>query len=121
MTYKIFLSLFFGILLTGSCSKKEKPGVGSTDATVAIKYIDTLPPSTPMKHTGGLHTATDFDHIKTNIAGGTEPWLGGWNKLIANSHAQTTYVANPTVKLIRGGSGAEEPEPDPDRNEQSAP
>lgn len=113
--YKLFLSLFFVILLTSSCSKKGRLSGGSTDttsATATIKYIDTLPPSTPMNHVGGLHTQADFDRIKTKIAANAQPWLDGWNKLIANSHAQTTYTASPTVKLIRGGNSAEEPDPD---------
>lgn len=113
--YKIFLSLFFLILLTSSCSKKGKLSGGSTDTTSAaetIKYIDTLSPSTPLKHVGGLHTQADFDRIKTKLNVQAEPWYSGWQKLIANSHAQATYVANPTIKLIRGGSSTEEPEPD---------
>ena len=74
--------------------------------------MDTLSPSTSMKHTGGLHTQADFDRIKSKLAANAEPWVSGWNKLIVNSHAQTAYVANPTVKLIRGGKSAEEPDAD---------
>lgn len=110
--YEIFLLVVFVVLAISSCSKKEKLSVSSTDTTAAIKYIDTLPPSTPMKHVGALHTQEDFDRIKSKLAANAEPWVSGWNKLTANWHAQTTYVANPTVKLIRGGNSAEEPEPD---------
>ena len=97
-----------------SC-KKNKPGNdnnGGETETATVKYIDTLPPGTAFKHVGGLHTQADFDRIKSKIALQAQPWYGGWQKLIANYHAQVTYVANPTVKLVRGGSSAEEPDPD---------
>jgi len=110
--YKIFLSLFFVVLATSACTKKGKLSVSPADTMTTIKYIDTLSPSTPMKHTGGLQTQADFDRIKSKLNAHTEPWYSGWQKLVANSHAQAGYVANPTVKLIRGGSSAEEPDPD---------
>jgi hypothetical protein len=110
---KIFFLSAFMVLALASCSKKEGGVNASTkDTTAAIKYIDTLAPSTAMKHTGGLHISADFDRIKAKLAVNAEPWLSGWNKLIANSHAQLSYNPNPVEKLIRGGSSAEEPEPD---------
>lgn len=96
------------------CKKSNDGGSGNENSSdsLAVKYIDTLPPTTAMKHVGALHTPADFNRMKAKIAANTQPWLDGWKKLIANSHAQATYVANPTVKLIRGGSSAEEPDPD---------
>jgi len=96
-----------------SCSKKNSTNaVTPVDTTTAsaIKYIDTLLGNTPMVHPGGLHTAEDFARIKANLS--TDPWLSGWNKLIANSHAQLSYVAHPTDTLIRGGNTIWEPSPD---------
>jgi len=106
----VLMPLSFLVL---SCSKSGKGGESSTDTTTTtgvIKYIDTLSPSTPLKHPGGLITQDDVDRIKANL--GVDPWLSGWNKLTANAHAQATYVASPTVKLIRGGNSVEEPNPD---------
>ena len=95
-----------------SCSKKGSAPATPTDPTPTggIKYIDTLPPSTPMKHPGGLQVAEDFARMKANLT--VDPWLSGWNKLIANSHAQATYTANPVDTLIRGGGSREQPKPD---------
>jgi len=39
-----------------------------------------------------------------------EPWRSGWEKLIANGHAQTTWVARPTATIIRGGDGQNYPQ-----------
>ena len=102
------------LLVLTSC-KKNKSGNGNgggVDSVAAIKYIDTLPPSAAMMHTGGLQTNADFIRINAKLAANAEPWVSGWNKLIANSHAQLTYAANPTTLLIRGGNSAEQPLPD---------
>jgi hypothetical protein len=65
------------------------------------------------KHPGLLHTQDDFDRIKAKVNSGAEPWVSGWNKLIANSHSSSNYtMQGPTKKLIRGGNSREEPEPD---------
>lgn len=116
-----YLNYSLGCILTlfvfvpsNSCKKgNSTDGVTGTDTTTtptAIKYIDTLPPTTVMKHQGALIADADIAGIKANI--GTEPWASGWNKLVANAHAQISYTARPTVKLIRGGNSTEEPDPD---------
>ncbi|KZV89623.1 GPI anchored protein [Exidia glandulosa HHB12029] len=56
-------------------------------------------------HPGLLHTAADFTRIAANVNAKKEPWLTGWNKLIANSHAQTTYAARPQTVVYRGSDG----------------
>ncbi len=63
-------------------------------------------------HPGLLHKESDFTRIKVKVNEGSEPWISGWNVLKANSHASLSYSPNPVEKLIRGGSSAEEPEPD---------
>src|SRR5689334_4822116 len=110
LNFYLILPVLSGLLLA-SCSKKSVDGSATVDATSTstIKYIDTLPDNTPLKHQGGLPTNADFVRIKANLT--IDPWLSGWNKLIANSHSQLTYNASPTVKLIRGGNTAEEPQP----------
>jgi hypothetical protein len=107
----LLLPAMSGMLLL-SCSKKgsTSPAPVDTTPTNTVKYIDTLPPGTPLKHPGGLQVAEDFARIKANLT--VDPWLSGWNKLIANAHAQSSWVASPTDTLIRGGSSREEPSPD---------
>jgi hypothetical protein len=99
------------------CSKKSGEEYDelydTTNIVGAVKYIDTLPGSVALKHPGGLNVTEDFDRIKTAIATGKGEIWDGWNKLIANSHADPTKNAPQAVeKLIRGGKSREEPEAD---------
>jgi hypothetical protein len=52
-----------------------------------------------------LHNAGDINRAKVRVAAGTDPWLSGWNRLIANSHAQSTWTNRATATIIRGGDG----------------
>ncbi|HTN19722.1 MAG TPA: alginate lyase family protein [Pelobium sp.] len=114
---QITLGLAFLVIVAVLSCSKSKHGSGEVTPVDTTKVsektvIDTLPPSTPMKHVGALHTPADFARIKLKLANHAEPWTSGYNKLINNVSAQTTYVANPTEKLIRGGRTVWEPEPD---------
>ncbi|NIG55909.1 alginate lyase family protein [Chitinophaga sp. Cy-1792] len=55
-------------------------------------------------HPGILHTAADFQRMKQKVQAGAQPWKSGWDKLLANSHAQLGYSPNPSAALNRGGS-----------------
>ncbi|SDD12178.1 alginate lyase family protein [Niabella drilacis] len=109
----MILAIAIGAAVT-ACSKPGLRHLGTwtpvADSSARL-VIDTLAPTVALKH-GGLHTSGDFARVKAKIAAKAEPWYSGWNRLIANSHAQVSYVANPTVKLIRGGGSREEPEAD---------
>ncbi|MBO9200543.1 MULTISPECIES: alginate lyase family protein [Niastella] len=99
-----------------NCSKKGGEEYDelydTTNIAGAVKYIDTLPPGSPLFH-GGLNVTGDFDRIKLAIAAKDVTILAGYNKLIANKHADSTYGLNgPVDTLIRGGNSREEPKPD---------
>lgn len=53
-------------------------------------------------HPGMLHNAGDINRAKVRVAAGDDPWLSGWNKLVANSHSQSTWTANPQATVYRG-------------------
>src|SRR5690606_13403998 len=118
MNYYRITGLLAGVLLSLSACSKSNVGEGEgkenppPTPTPELTYIDTLAPSVPMKHVGALHTEADFARVRAKLAEQAEPWLSGWNRLIANPHAQTSYVARPVEKLVRGGNSAEEPDPD---------
>src|SRR5690242_18094397 len=50
-------------------------------------------------HPGGLHTQTDLDRMKTNVAAAAHPWIDDWNVLITDSKAQNTYSAAPQANM----------------------
>lgn len=56
-------------------------------------------------HPGMLHAYGELNRAKVRVAAGNDPWLAGWNRLIANRHAQSGWKANPQATIIRGGTG----------------
>ena len=54
-----------------------------------------------------LHSDSDVERMATNVRAGTQPWLAGWNKLVANPHSQSTWSPRPAATVTRGGSGAQ--------------
>jgi len=60
-------------------------------------------------HPGTLHTQADFDRMAAKVRAGAQPWKAGWDRLVANPHAQSTYVPRPVATVIRGGDGQNYP------------
>lgn len=100
-----------------ACSSDDDPIANNTDdddekeAPTGPKKITTDPNKT-FVHPGLLHSEEDFGRIKAKVEVGEEPWLSGWDVLTANNHSASTYTPQPVVKLVRGGSSREEPDPD---------
>lgn len=55
-------------------------------------------------HPGMMHTQADFDRIKAKLAAKESPYVEGYAKLMANSHAQLTYSPAPTKWIVRGAA-----------------
>jgi hypothetical protein len=53
-------------------------------------------------HPGALHTQADLDRMYAKVNANQQPWRSGWEKLIANSHAQTTWTPRPAASINRG-------------------
>jgi hypothetical protein len=111
----------FVLVLSASladCSKKSGEEYDelydTTNIVGVVKYIDTLPGSVPLKHPGGLNVTEDFDRIITALDAKNADITAGYNKLIANPHADpaSKNYPKPVEKLIRGGKSREEPEAD---------
>ncbi|WP_216591425.1 alginate lyase family protein [Streptomyces brasiliscabiei] len=56
-------------------------------------------------HPGMLHAYGELNRAKVRVAAGDDPWLSGWNRLTANSHAASTWTARPQATVVRGGTG----------------
>ena len=56
-------------------------------------------------HPGLLHTTDDFTRITTNVNAANEPWITGWNKLIASSYADASYTPQAVSAIYRGSDG----------------
>jgi len=79
-------------------------GVAATAGVVSLDRRADAAPAT-FTHPGGLHNWGDLNRAKVRVAAGNDPWLSGWNRLTANSHAQSTWQPNPQATIIRGGTG----------------
>lgn len=53
-------------------------------------------------HPGLLHTESDFDRMKSNVARGGGPWLQDWQLLIANRHASLDWNPRAQSVVYRG-------------------
>src|SRR5690242_6142643 len=74
--------------------------LGGPAAALAGPTASAAPAS--FTHPGMLHNAGDINRAKVKVAAKTDPWLSGWNRLTANSHAQSTWTPNPQATIIRG-------------------
>ncbi|CUS11641.1 unnamed protein product [Tuber aestivum] len=55
-------------------------------------------------HPGLLHTAADFTLVASKVAEQTDPWYAGYQKLIANRHAQTSWIPRAVPVVYRGAN-----------------
>ncbi|MBV8389859.1 MAG: alginate lyase family protein [Mucilaginibacter sp.] len=104
MKTSIQVTLFLLALLPlSACSKTaalQKTGatIGrpNTSSSITIDTVRTI------VHPGMLHSAADFARMTTKVNAGAQPWLDGWNKLVANRHSAPSYVARPVDTIVRG-------------------
>jgi hypothetical protein len=62
----------------------------------------TIGSATSFVHPGLLHTQADFDRMSQKVAANASPWIDGWNRLTANSHASLSWTPNPQSVISRG-------------------
>lgn len=63
--------------------------------------------ATTYTHPGMLHSQTDLNRMTTQVAAGAQPWKAGWDRLARNSHAASSWTANPQSSIIRGSGCSE--------------
>lgn len=59
-------------------------------------------------HPGALSTSADFARMTAKVNANVQPWLNGWNKLLANSHSSSTYALRGPVDTVYRGTGSPE-------------
>ncbi|WP_247040667.1 AbfB domain-containing protein [Arthrobacter rhizosphaerae] len=82
----------------GASWAKPKPGP-IPQATVSLgasKYA----------HPGMVHTLADVEAISLRVADSAQPWLGGWNRLVANGRSGSGWQPRPVETVVRGGDGS---------------
>ncbi|MFC7876573.1 alginate lyase family protein [Isoptericola sp. NPDC057391] len=77
-------------------------GVGARPAAAAVDPARTASAST---HPGLLHTAADLARARDQVAAGTQPWLAGWDRLVANGRSRADWQPRPLETVVRGGDG----------------
>lgn len=65
------------------------------------------PSERPIVHPGLLHAETDLRRIAAKVAGSEQPWLGGWNMLLAARRADLGATPFPVEIVHRGVAGHE--------------
>jgi Alginate lyase len=85
-------------------------GVGFGAAAVSSAGITLAPSAFAATHPGMLHTQADFDRMRARVNAGTQPWKAGWDRLVANSHSQSSWTPRPAATIIRGGDGQNYPQ-----------
>lgn len=59
-------------------------------------------------HPCAMHRQADFDRMTAKVNASAEPWLSGWNALLANSHSSATYTLQGPVDTVYRGTGTPE-------------
>lgn len=69
---------------------------------VALLTVGADAPAKEFVHPGLLHTAEDLARMRAKVAAAEQPWLAGWERLLASPHAQLGYRPRPSAQLVRG-------------------
>jgi hypothetical protein len=52
-----------------------------------------------------LHAYGELNRAKVRVKKGQDPWKSGWDRLVANRHAQSGWAPRPAETVVRGGTG----------------
>ena len=101
MTMKTLYNYIGAGLMALSCTAL----LSCTEIEDGVNDIDTWEDvedyTTNLQHPCMLHTQADFDFVKEKVANNESPWIEAYNHLTQSSYAQSSYTAEPVVKLAR--------------------
>jgi hypothetical protein len=84
-----------GSISSDAGSASSDAGAASSDGGPARAFV----------HPGLLHSAQDFERMKTKVQASAEPWKSGWDRLVANAHAALGWTPRPAAAVYRGADG----------------
>lgn len=93
--YTIFIWL---LIINIGCTAEFKNGTSDIDEWNDGDTIDYV-----FNHPCLLHTNADFERVKTKLQSNAQPWLMGYEKLVASPRAQKNYQPSPEEKVERPG------------------
>jgi len=80
-------------------------GVGLLGARPAAAAVAPARTVAATARPGLLHTAADLARARDRVAAGAQPWLAGWDRLVANGRSHADWQPRPLETVIRGGDG----------------
>jgi len=75
---------------------------------VILSFVCLVQSASAFVHPGALNTSADFTRMTTQLNANAQPWLDGWNKLLANSHSSSSYTLQGPLSIVYRGSGTPE-------------
>jgi hypothetical protein len=57
-------------------------------------------------HPSALHTAGELSTAAGRVSARSQPWIGGWDRLVANGRSQSSWTPRPLQDVVRGGDGS---------------
>lgn len=101
----IGLSTLFTAALATGCGGHSAGEANDGAAAPTPSPTTPTPASTAFVHPGLLHTEAGFTRMAQKVQAGAQPWLSGWNALLAPSdYTSLSTVPNPQVIVVRGGT-----------------
>ncbi|MEO7494572.1 MAG: LamG-like jellyroll fold domain-containing protein [Massilia sp.] len=93
-----------GPLSLSGCGGAAETSTAAPGAAAPTLLADALVARTFI-HPGLLHTEADFTRMRAKVTAGAQPWLDGWNALLANGYSQLGTAPRALQTVIRGGTG----------------
>ncbi|RLM20328.1 hypothetical protein BIY29_15540 [Brenneria alni] len=87
-----------GVVGTGRAASDTGSAQSTADSATAAERT--------FVHPGLLHTEEDFTRMKAGVDAAEQPWLDGWNTLLANGYSQLGTDPRPLATVVRGGDGS---------------
>jgi len=95
----------FLLKATRTIKRLSKGAMLLSALSISIASHAATPHPDAFVHPGLLQTEQDFLRIREKLANHNQPWLAGWQKLIANRPASLAWNPSPVAVVSRGADG----------------